>query len=244
MRHFKVMVEYEGTAYAGFQYQVGQPSIQAELERAIEKLTGATGRVNGAGRTDSGVHALGQVISFSAETRIPTEKLAMALNGELPKDIAAVRAQEVDERFHARFSAKRRAYVYLILNRPNRSAVFGRFSWHLPRELDLAAMQSGSHLLVGERDFCAWANSTEEAGTPVREVFRCDVRKRKAFVLVFVEANAFLRGMVRNIVGTLVEVGVGKRSPEEIDEITRAGRRELAGPSAPAHGLTLVRVRY
>lgn len=244
MRHFKVTVEYDGTAYAGFQYQVGQPSIQAELERAIEKLTGSVVRVNGAGRTDAGVHALGQVISFSAETRIPVEKLALAVNGELPKDIAAIRAEEVDERFHARFSAKRRAYVYLILNRQNRSAVFGRYTWHLPRELDLKAMQDGAARLIGEKDFTAWANSVEEAGSPIREVFRCDVRRRRAFVLVFVEANAFLRGMVRNIVGTLVEVGVGKRAPEEIDDISRAGQREMAGPSAPASGLTLVRVRY
>jgi tRNA pseudouridine38-40 synthase len=244
MRHFKVTLEYDGTAYAGFQYQVGQPSIQAELERAIQKLTGSTDRVNGAGRTDAGVHALGQVISFSAETRVPTEKLAIALNGELPRDIAAVRAEEVDDRFHARFSAKRRAYVYLILNRPNRSALLGRFSWHMPRDLDMQSMQAAARLIPGTRDFRAWANSTDETNSTIREVVRCDVRKRKAFVLVYVEANAFLRGMVRNIVGTLVDVGVGKRPPEEMDEITRTGRRELAGPTAPASGLTLVRVRY
>ena len=130
------------------------------------------------------------------------------------------------------------------MNRENRSAVFGRFSWHMPRELDLEAMQAGSRMLVGEKDYTAWANNTDDAGTPVREVFKCDVRKRKSFVLVYVEANAFLRGMVRNIVGTLVDVGIGKREPDEINEITRAGKRELAGPSAPASGLTLVRVRY
>jgi tRNA pseudouridine38-40 synthase len=244
VRHFKVTLEYDGTEYAGFQYQVGRPSIQAELEKAIEKLTGSTDRVNGAGRTDAGVHALGQVISFRAQTRIPLEKLTAALNGELPPDIAAIRAEEVDERFHARFSAKRRAYVYLILNRSNRSAIFGRYSWHLPRTLDMGAMQAGAAALVGERDFVAWANSTAETATTVREVYRCDVRKRKAFVLVYVEANAFLRGMVRNMVGTLVEVGTGKRKSDDIEAITRAGRRELAGPSAPACGLTLVRIRY
>lgn len=244
MRHFKVTLEYDGTDYAGFQYQAGQPSIQAELERAIEKLTGSKDRVNGAGRTDSGVHALGQVISFRAETRIPIEKLAVALNGKLPKDIAAIRAEEVDQAFHARFSAKRRSYVYLVLNRSNRSAVFGRYTWHMPRVLDMRAMQNAAVMLVGERDFSAWANSTDEVTSTTREIFRCDVRRRRAFVMVFVEANAFLRGMVRNIVGTLVDVGLGKRLPDEIEQITRRGRREEAGPSAPACGLTLVRVRY
>jgi tRNA pseudouridine38-40 synthase len=244
MRHFKVTIEYDGSGYAGFQYQLGQPSIQQELERAIEKLTGSKDRVNGAGRTDAGVHALGQVISFSAETRIPIEKLTTALNSELSREIAAVRAEEVDEEFHARFSAKRRSYVYLILNRRNRSAIFGRYSWHLPLELDLGAMTSAAERIKGERDFAAWANSSKEVDSTVREVFRCDVRRRKAFVLVYVEANAFLRGMVRNVVGTLVDVGTGKRSPQEMDEITSAGDRALAGPSAPAQGLTLVRVRY
>src|SRR5947208_1992302 len=132
MRCFKVTIEYDGTEFAGFQYQVGQRSVQDEVERAIGRLTGGQEvRVHGAGRTDSGVHALGQVIGFRADTRIPLDKVAVALNGELPRDIAAVRAEEVDEDFHARFSAKSRAYVYVIMNREFRSAVFGRYSWHV-----------------------------------------------------------------------------------------------------------------
>jgi tRNA pseudouridine38-40 synthase len=244
MRCFKVTLEYDGTDFAGFQYQAGQRSVQAEIERAVEKLTDQAVRVNGAGRTDAGVHALGQVISFSAETRIPIDKMASALNSALPRDISAVTVEKVDERFHARFSAKSRAYVYVILNRAQPSALFGRYAWHYPYALDMQAMQEGAKQLSGTHDFAAWANSTDETNSTIRTLLRCAVRPTRRFVLVQVEANAFLRGMVRNIVGTLVEVAGGKRPPEQISEITRSGDRANAGPSAPARGLCLVRVRY
>src|SRR5207244_3796212 len=140
MRCFKVTLEYDGTDFCGFQYQVGQRSVQAEVERAIEKLTGGFARVHGAGRTDSGVHALGQVVSFHAETRIPVEKLAAAMNSALPRDVSAVCAEEVDEDFHARFSAVSRSYIYVILNREQRSAVYDRFTYQYPAALDVAVM--------------------------------------------------------------------------------------------------------
>lgn len=244
MRCFKVEVEYDGTDLAGFQYQVGQRSVQGELEATIERLTGQAMRVNGAGRTDAGVHALGQVVSFRCETRIPTERLPAALNSVLPRDVSAGAATEVDERFHARFSAKSRAYVYAILNRPYPSAVLRRYAYHYPWALDVAAMQRGARLLLGTQDFAAWANSTDETNSTTRCVLRCAVRRQGALVLVSVEANAFLRGMVRNIAGTLLEVGAGKRTPEELAAITASRDRRNAGPSAPAHGLCLVRVRY
>jgi tRNA pseudouridine38-40 synthase len=243
-RTFKVAIEYDGTDYHGFQYQAGQQSIQGEIEKAVERLTGQAVRVNGAGRTDTGVHALGQVVSFRAETAIPTEKLSVALNSALPRDIRAVGAEETDERFHARFSAKRRAYVYVVLNREHPSAVFGRYTYHWPRPLDLDAMRAGAARLTGVQDFAAWANATDETVGTVREIHVCRVRRARSFVLVQIEANAFLRGMVRNIVGTLMEVGSGKRRPEEIAEITRSCQRANAGPSAPARGLCLVRVKY
>ena len=244
MRCFKVTIEYDGTDFVGFQYQVEQRSVQNEVERAVETLTGRSARVHGAGRTDAGVHALGQVISFACETRIPIERLAVAMNSVLPKDIAAVAAEEVDERFHARFSARSRAYVYLILNRAYRSAVYGRYAYHVPQPLDVEAMRAGAKCLLGTQDFAAWANSTDEVLSTTRTVYRCALRRIRSFVLVQVEADAFLRSMVRNIVGTLLEVGVGKRPPGEIDAITRSRDRAMAGPSAPARGLCLVRVRY
>lgn len=244
MRCFKVTLEYDGTDYCGFQYQMGQRSIQAEVERAVEKLTGGFARVHGAGRTDSGVHALGQVVSFRAKTRIPIEQMAAALNSELPRDVSAAAAEEVGEEFHARFSAHSRSYIYVILNRDQRSAVFDRFTYQCPFMLNIAAMNAGAGKLVGVHDFRAWANETKEVHSTVREVSRCAFRKVNRFILFRVEANAFLHGMVRNIVGTLIEVGNGKRSVEEIDAITQGKDRSQAGPSAPARGLCLLRVKY
>ncbi len=244
MRCFKVTLEYDGTDFAGFQYQRGQRSVQAEVERAVEKLTRQPTRVHGAGRTDAGVHALGQVVSFQAETRIPLERLATALNSALPRDIAAVAAEEVDAEFHARFSATARAYVYVILNRPDRSAVFDRYVCHVPYPLDVEAMREGARALRGEQDFAAWANDTREVRTTRRTVTHCDLRRVRQFVLVRIRANAFLKGMVRNITGTLLEVGAGKRAPDEIGAITASRSRAQAGPSAPARGLCLVRVWY
>ena len=244
MRCFKVTVEYDGTDYAGFQYQAGQRSVQNEIEQAVRRLTGQEVRISGAGRTDSGVHALGQVIGFRAETRIPPDKMAVALNSALPKDIAAVKAEEVDEDFHARFSARSRAYVYVILNRSHRSALFGRYAWQIPHALDVEAMDSAAGRLIGIRDFAAWANETSETKTTVREILRSRVRRQGPFVVVSVKANGFLRGMVRNVVGTLVEVGQGKRPAEDMDRITESKDRGQAGPSAPAHGLCFTRVEY
>src|SRR5262249_23477310 len=149
MRSFKVTLEYDGTDFAGFQYQVGQRSVQGELERAIETLTSQQVRIHGAGRTDAGVHALGQVVGFRADTRIRTEKLAGALNSLLPQDARAIAASEVDEEFHARYSARSRTYVYLILNREHPSALFGRYSAHWPYDLDLASMQAAAETLIG-----------------------------------------------------------------------------------------------
>jgi tRNA pseudouridine38-40 synthase len=244
MRCFKATVEYDGTELHGFQYQVGQRTVQGDLESALEVLTGSEVRVHGAGRTDAGVHALGQVVGFRAETRIPIERIPAAMNSLLARDIRVVGAEEVDETFHARFSARSRTYVYVLLNREHPSAVFGRYCWHVAGALDVEAMAEGAHRLQGTRDFRAWANETREVESSVREVKRCAVRPVRGFVLVRVEANAFLRGMVRNIVGTLVQIGQGKRRPEEIDEITASLQRENAGPSAPAQGLCLVRVLY
>lgn len=244
MRHFKVTVEYDGTQFVGFQYQKGLRSVQGELEQAILRMTGQAVRVSGAGRTDTGVHALGQVVSFGCETRIPEDRIALALNSFLPRDVSASRAEEVDERFHARFSAKSRAYVYVILNRRQPSALFTRYVWYMPQTLDLPAMQAAAAYLRGEQDYRAWANELKENERTFRNIHRCVVRPTRRFLLVHVEANAFLHGMVRNIVGTLVDVGTGKRRPEAIPEITQSCRRAMAGPTAPARGLCLVRVRY
>lgn len=244
MRFFRVTVEYDGTDLYGFQYQDGLRTVQGELEMGLERMTGAPVRVYGAGRTDTGVHALGQVVSFHARTRVPIERLAQAMNGVMARDVAAVGAMEVDPQFHARFCATSRAYVYVILNRRLPSAVYGRFTYHWPYGLDVAAMGDAARRMVGRRDFAAWANTTRETRTTVRTIKRCAVRQVGQFVLLSVEADAFLHGMVRNIAGTLLQVGSGKRPPEDIDGITASLDRRVAGPCAPARGLCLVRVRY
>jgi len=244
MRCFKVMLEYDGTEFAGFQYQVGQRTVQAEVETAITRLTGHELRISAAGRTDTGVHALGQVIGFQADTRIPIDNLAAALNSALPRDIAAVKAEEVDAAFHARFSAKSRSYVYLMRNRAQRSAIFDRYSWNVPLDLDVDRMNSAASSLMGVYDFAAWANETSETSSTVREVTRIGVRRRSGFIVLSIEASGFLRGMVRNVVGTLVEIGAGKRPPEDTERITASKDRGQAGPSAPPQGLCLMRVKY
>lgn len=244
MRCFKVTVEYDGTDFAGFQYQNGQRSVQSEIERAIESLTRQTVRIKAAGRTDAGVHALGQVVSFQADTRIPIERMAAALNSALPVDVSAVRAEEVAEPFHARFSAKSRCYVYVLLNRDVRSALFGRYTSLCTGDLDLSAMREGARHLLGTRDFAAWANDTREVRSTVRTVIRFGLRRAGPFVIFRIEADGFLRSMVRNMVGTLLEVGSGKRPPDEIGQITESRDRSTGGPTAPPQGLCLVRVRY
>jgi len=237
-------VEYDGTDLAGFQYQPDARTVQGELESAIRALTGQSVRVHGAGRTDAGVHALGQVVSFGVGTRIPVGRIVPAVNSRLPTDVRVVRAAEAEEGFHARFSARSRLYVYVVLNRQAPSALLGRYAWHIRTPLDVEAMGLGGARLVGTHDCAAWANSVAEARTTVRTVMRCDVRRRKPLVLLFVEAGGFLNSMVRNIAGTLVEVGMGRRAPEDVTKITESRNRAEAGQTAPACGLCLLRVRY
>ncbi len=220
------------------------PTVQVALEEAINARTAQQVRITGAGRTDAGVHALGQVISFQCETRIPAERMALALNSALPSDISVRQVEEVDASFNARFSASSRLYAYLILNRSLRSALLSRYSAFCPDTLDMQAMQDAASRLLGERDFAAFTNELETGKTTMREVMRCQVGRYRHFVLVRIEANAFLRGMVRTTVGTLLQIGTGKRRPSDIDAMLESRDRRLAGPSAPPQGLCLLKVRY
>lgn len=218
--------------------------MQGELESAVRRIGTLNSRVEGAGRTDAGVHATGQVVSLDMETSVPDAKLAVALNANLPEDVRITAAYPVDQAFHARFSAQSRRYMYLVLNQPMPAVLWRRYAWHHVRELDAGSMQHAAELLLGEHDFAAWANDVREVRSTHRRVLLADVRRRGTMVVITIEANAFLKGMVRNIVGTLVQVGTGHRKPNEIVDITRSGDRAMAGPCAPARGLCLVRVRY
>jgi tRNA pseudouridine38-40 synthase len=244
VRYFKAIVEYEGTDFAGFQWQHETRTVQGELERAILVRTGQTIRLSGAGRTDAGVHALGQVVSFGVETRIPLDRMALALNKTLPPDVTIRSVTEVDPGFDARFSASSRIYSYLILNRRVPSALWRRYSAPCLEPLAVDRMREAAHLLLGEQDFRAFANQHDPAKVSKRDVMRLNVGRYRDFVIVRIEANAFVRGMVRNIVGTLMEVGTGKRAPDDIPAIIKSQDRRQAGFSAPAQGLCLLRVRY
>jgi|YelNatPaOPRAMG01_1025707.scaffolds.fasta_scaffold04364_13 tRNA pseudouridine38-40 synthase len=244
MRHYRATVEYDGTDFAGFQLQLNQRTVQGDLEEALLKLTKNMVRVHGAGRTDSGVHSVGQVISFKADTRIPVERISFAMNSVLKPDVRVLSAEETDERFHARFSAVSRTYVYLILNRPEPTALWRRYALHFASPLDIGLMREVTNSILGTHDFSSWANSIKEANGTVRTVRQFHIRRVREFVLIHIEANGFLHGMVRNLVGALLEVGAGKRAPEDIERITACKDRRCAGLCAPAHGLCLVKVKY
>ena len=244
MRNIKVVVGYDGTDYFGFQYQPEARTIQGELERVLLLIVKEKVTVYGSGRTDSGVHARGQVINFRTEGSIPVEKLCIAMNSLLPPSIAAVEASEVEPGFQARRSARSRLYVYDILNRDVPSALESRYCWHVRHRLNVEAMDESARPLLGVHDFSSFACADRDDGSPVREMMQIGVERRGEHVIVMMRANAFLRSMARIIVGTLVEVGLGMRPSPDIERILEARDRRLAGKTAPAHGLCLMEVEY
>ncbi len=244
-----MVVEYDGTAFYGFQLQgQGERTVQGVLQRTITKLSGQETTVHGAGRTDTGVHARGQVVHFDTTWKVPIHKAGIALNGSLPNDVAVRECKEVDKEFHSRFSAKQRTYVYLIWTLEQRSALWGRYSMHEPRPLDVAAMSEVAFALQGRRDFASFANKSEvEPPHMVRDLRRFDVRSagRGRFIAVRLTADGFLRSMVRNLVGGLRMVGLGEIQPGQLYEIAeKADRTMNRCPTAAANGLCLWRVDY
>jgi tRNA pseudouridine38-40 synthase len=244
VRNVKVVVEYDGTDYCGFQYQPDVPTIQGELEKVLGKIVKERVTVYGSGRTDAGVHAVGQVINFRTCGSIPTERLCVAMNSLLPRGIVALSATEVEDDFHARYAAKSRLYRYDILNRDVRSALRGRFSWHVNRPLDVGAMSEAAGCLLGVHDFTAFWCARGDDQCPVRNMMSIGVERNGEHVIIEMRANAFLRSMVRVIVGTLVEVGLGKLPSCAVSEILEARARKAAGKTAPPMGLCLMEVEY
>ncbi len=245
MRTIKLTIEYDGTEYLGWQSQPDGKTIQGVLEETLKQITGEKVHVIGSGRTDAGVHALAQVAHFKTESPIDLNSLQRALNSLLPKDVLIKRAEEVDRDFHAQKKARSKVYEYRILNQPLRSVFHRQYSWHIPQKLDEEAMSKAALFLIGEHDFSSFRSSGTPTKTPVRTVFRAEWKKDRGGILRFeIEANGFLKQMVRTIVGTLVEVGKGRISPEDFKEILHSKDRKRAGPTAPPHGLFLKEVKY
>jgi tRNA pseudouridine38-40 synthase len=243
VRNIKLTIEYDGTDLSGWQRQDNAPTVQEHLETRLREITGEQTSLIGASRTDAGVHALGQVANFQTETTIPVRGIRLALNGVLPDAIAVVDAVEVDADFHARFSASGKHYRYAILNRTDPSPLRGRTSWQRPRPLNLAAMREAALHMVGERDFSAFRATGCGAKNATRHVTDVSLSERGDDLLwVEVRGNAFLRNMVRIMVGTLVDVGVARFTPGQVLEILESRDRTRAGQTAPARGLTLVEV--
>ncbi|MBM3472145.1 MAG: tRNA pseudouridine(38-40) synthase TruA [Armatimonadetes bacterium] len=244
MRKLKLTVQYDGTDFAGFQRQPDVPTVQRVLEEAIGRCLGHPVSLTAASRTDAGVHALGQVVAVETERPIPVEAAPVAFTAALPASVAVVEAEEVDPGFHPRFAAKWKQYVYRIVSRPVRSPILGRFAWCLPHELSVEMMAAAAEHIKGRydfRSFCAGGAPVEDF---VREVTRLDLSRDGDVIECRIEADGFLYRMVRNIVGTLVEVGRDRLAPEEVGTILAARDRTRAGPTAPPQGLCLVKVAY
>jgi tRNA pseudouridine38-40 synthase len=243
-RNLLLILEYDGTLYAGFQWQPNGPSVQAVVEAAIERLTGERSRIASAGRTDTGVHARGQAASWKTTSHMPVAEMQRALNALLPPDVAVVELREVAADVHARFSALRRSYRYTILNAPVRSPLLRATAYHFAAPLNVDAMNEAAHILVGTHDFAAFGGPMRKGGSTVRTVYLITCRRAENLVLVDIEANAFLSRMVRHIVGTLLAVGRGALSVANVADILASKDRKRVRPAVPAHGLCLMDIGY
>ena len=243
-RNLKITVEYDGVRFSGWQFQPDRRTVQDEVEKALAVLLGQKVRVRVAGRTDAGVHALGQVCSLRTDHDVTPDRLMRGLNGILPADVAIVAAEEMDDDFDPRFSARGKHYRYRLLNRVGRTSLHRNRCWHLWRPLDLHAMRAALSHLHGRHDFSAFRAADCPNRQPVKTLRQAHLRVEPPFVEMHFEASGFLKQMVRIIVGTVVEVGQGKRSADEIPEILASGDRRRAGRTAPGGGLTMMEVMY
>lgn len=247
MPRLRLTLEYDGTDFAGFQLQPNGRSVQGVLEAALCEVTRETRRVYPAGRTDAGVHARGQVVHVDSETRLAPADLQRALNAVLPRDVAVLALAEAAPDFDARRDALAKTYAYRILNRVEPSPLRARFTLHLRSRLDVAAMAEGAKALLGTHDFSAFRGApggVPEDDQPRRSLDRLELEAASDEVALFAEGRSFLRHMVRNIAGTLIEVGQGRRPAADVAAVLASRERARAGPTAPAHALCLESVRY
>lgn len=244
MRRIRTIISYDGTNYVGWQVQPNGVSVQALLEKALYELTGEQIRVEGSGRTDSGVHAKAQVAHFDTEARMAADKFAIAMNMHLPPDIRVMYSEECEPDFHARFSAKRKVYRYTVQLGPHADVFRRTTSLHLHYMPDVESMQKAASYVIGMHDFNAFKCTNSSMENTVRTIERSEWTKDGNLLVYTVEGNGFLYNMVRILVGTMLEIGSGKRKPEDLQKAIESGQRTDAGATAPAHGLCLCRVIY
>ena len=245
MRNIKLIIEYDGKGFNGWQKQPNKLNIQGEIERAIEEITGESIDLIASGRTDAGVHSLGQTANFKTESKIPIEKIPIAINSKLKQSIIIKSAEEVDERFHSRYNVKSKKYRYTINNSKYGSAIYRNVEYHFPIKLNIENMQKAAKYFEGEHDFKAFKASGTSSKSSVRTIYKAQViEAENERIYIELTGNGFLYNMVRIISGTLVEVGLGKIKQEEIREIIYSKDRSRAGKTLPAHGLFLLNVEY
>jgi tRNA pseudouridine38-40 synthase len=245
MRNIRLLLQYEGTRYQGWQRQESSSNtIQAKLEQLLSKMCGEPIELQSSGRTDSGVHAKGQVANFHTDCQLTPEEVLAYCNRYLPEDIAVVEVREVSPRFHSRLHATGKAYRYQILNSRIPDVFLRRYAQEIEEELDVAAMRRAAEFLTGEHDFRSFTSSKKGNKPTVRRLDEIRIEKKGALITIFFRGNGFLYHMARILAGTLVEVGMKKRAPESMEEVLKAGDREQAGRLLPAKGLTLVEVYY
>jgi len=245
MKNIKLIIEYDGKDFNGWQKQPNKLNIQGTIEEAIKKITGEDVELNASGRTDAGVHSIGQVANFKTNYNLPIEKWPLALNANLKKSIVIKNAEEVDERFHSRLSCKRKTYRYIINNSKYGTAIYRNLETHIPQRLDIKKMQEAVKYFEGEHDFKAFKASGTSGKSSVRTIYSGKVIKMPdERIYIELTGNGFLYNMVRIISGTLVDVGLGKLAPEDIPQIIKSLKRENAGKTLPPQGLYLVSVEY
>ena len=244
MRNIKLTIEYDGKDFNGWQKQPNKLNIQGTIEQAIKNITGEDVELNASGRTDAGVHALGQVANFKTNSEIPIEKFAIAINSKLKKSIVIKKAEEVDEKFHSRLNCKRKTYRYIINNSSEGTAIYRYLETHIPQKLDVKKMEQALKYFEGEHDFKAFKASGTSSKSSVRTIYKTQIYIKEDRIIIELTGNGFLYNMVRIIAGTLVDVGLGKIEPPQIENIIKEKKRENAGKTLPPNGLYLVSVEY
>lgn len=245
MKNYKITIQYDGTRYKGWQGQRStDATIQGKLENVLQNMTGHVVEVTGSGRTDAGVHALGQTANFKVEEHWSKDEILTYLNQYLPEDIAVTDIEEVDERFHSRFNAVEKTYVYRIHNSLISDVFARKYSYQYPEKLNVARMQKAAMYLTGTHDFTSFCGNKKMKKSAVRTIYDIRIEQKEDDIVISYCGNGFLQNMVRILTGTLIEVGSYRREPEEMKNVLEAKNREVAGYTAPAQGLTLLNVKY